>query len=172
MSRRMMCTLCFETAEPETVLEGSDLAEIFSWLFFAVPGWLYCLWRHMLRSKVCATCGGTSLIREARAAQLRAASPTRPPRIRSASGSVRWPEALAHPRDRLVHGGIAAAWIASVPLGAASIQSGGFAANNVLPLIALGVVWLAFEVGRVLRMRSPSCSAWDDSGREFQIEVV
>lgn len=180
MSRRMMCTLCFETAEPETVLEGSDIAEIFSWLCFALPGWLYCLWRHTLRSKVCPTCGGESLIREARAAQLRMAVSSIPPRIRSASGAVRWPQSLANPRDRLLHGGVAAALLGSLALGA--LFSGpstlmiGRGTLMIGPgtalLLVLCAAWTVFEIGRVIRMRAPSCSAWDESGREFQIEVV
>jgi len=172
MSRRMMCTLCFETAEPDTVVEGSDLAEMFGWLCFAVPGWLYCLWRHALRSRACPSCGGASLIREARAAQARFAPPSIPARVRSASGASRWPRALAHPRDRLLHGGIAAAaWIACVPIGLRWV--GPHAAGFVAALLAvLGVGWSAFEINRVLRMRSPACSAWDDSGRKLQIELV
>jgi len=57
MKPRMMCTDCFRTAEADTVLEGSDLAEIVAWCFFAVPGLLYCWWRHALRIKVCPFCG-------------------------------------------------------------------------------------------------------------------
>lgn len=186
MSHRMMCTLCFETAEPETVLEGSDLAEIFSWLCFAVPGWLYCLWRHALRSKVCPACGGGSLIREARAAQLRVAAPSIPPRIRSASGSFRWPHGLASPRERLLHGGITAALIGSLPLGQfwvgpgvvligpdCLLDPGAIAIGaGTASLLGLFAGWLVFEFGRVMRMRAPSCSAWDETGREFQIEVI
>lgn len=180
MSRRMMCTLCFETAEPETVLEGSDIAEIFSWLCFAIPGWLYCLWRHTLRSKVCPTCGGESLIREARAAQLRMAPPSTPPRVRSASGAVRWPHSLASPRDRLLHGGVAAALFGSLALGSLlsgpgtlMIGPGTFSIGPSTALLwVLSAAWTVFEIGRVIRMRAPSCSAWDESGREFQIEVV
>ena len=180
MSRRMMCTLCFETAEPETVLEGSDRTEIFGWLCFAVPGWLYCLWRHALRSKVCPVCGGASLIREARAAQLRVAAPSITPRIRSASGSVRWPHALGSPRKRLLHGGITAAFIAWIPFVSSFAGSGTLFSDPgvfaVGPGTALSVglfsAWLIFEIGRVLRLRAPLCSAWDESGRELRIEVA
>jgi len=180
MSRRMMCTLCFETAEPETVLEGSDLAEMLSWLCFAVPGWVYCLWRHALRSKVCPACGSESLIRESRAAQQRAAAPSAAPRIRSTSGSVRWPHALASPRERLLHGGITSALIGSVGLGCwftgrgAWINSPGMLAASPVTALSMGLCagWLIFEVGRLMRTRAPSCSAWDESGRELQIEVA
>jgi hypothetical protein len=167
MSRRMMCTQCFETAEPETVLEGSDLAEILSWLCFAVPGWLYCLWRHALRSRVCAACGGASLIREARAAQKRVAEASAPPRVRSASGSVRWPPALARPRERLLHGGIAAAFTASTIVAAWSSDP-----TILVASAGLATGWLVFQIGRIVRTRGPSCSAWDASGRELQIEVA
>lgn len=187
MSRRMMCTLCFETAEPETVLEGSDLAEMLSWLCFAVPGWLYCLWRHTLRSKVCPACGGESLIREARARQLRMVAPSASPRIRSASGSVRWPHALASPRERLLHGGITTALVVSAAFGCSWTGPGAWLNGHavwfsapgtfaVSPFTALTVGlcagWLAFEIGRVLRMKAPSCSAWDESGRQLQIEIA
>jgi hypothetical protein len=188
MSRRMMCTLCFETAEPETVLVGSDLAEIFGWLCFAIPGWLYCLWRHALRAKACMACGGDSLIREARTAQLEAAKRLAPPRIRSTSGSVRWPRAFASPRDRLLHGGISAALIGSAPIvsllsapvGLLGSWSVWFTVPGVTVAVGPGIVswvvlcagWLTFEFGRAIRMRTPSCSAWDAAGRELQIELA
>ena len=74
MACRMQCTSCLETADPETILDGSDLTEIVSWLCFVIPGWLYCYWRHSVRRKVCRFCGSGSLIREARAAQVRSAA--------------------------------------------------------------------------------------------------
>ena len=68
MASRMLCTDCFETSHPQTLLAGSDRIEMVAWLCFALPGWLYCWWRHMLRIKVCGVCGGSSLVREARVA--------------------------------------------------------------------------------------------------------
>ena len=72
MKPRMLCTDCFVTAEPDTVLEGSDLLELLGWCCLAAPGLLYCWWRHALRIKVCAFCGSRELVREARAAAARA----------------------------------------------------------------------------------------------------
>jgi hypothetical protein len=178
MLRRMMCTQCFETAEPETVLEGSDLAEMLSWLCFAVPGWLYCLWRHALRSKVCPTCGSESLIRESRAAQRRTAARSAAPLIRSASGPIRWPLAFASPRERLLHGGITTALIGSVGLGCLftgpGLNAPGMLSADSVTALSVGLCagWLIFEIGRLIRTRAPSCSAWDESGRELQIEVA
>ena len=68
MASRMLCTDCFETSHPQTLLAGSDRIEMVAWLCFALPGWLYCWWRHRLRIKVCGVCGGSSLVREARVA--------------------------------------------------------------------------------------------------------
>jgi len=157
---RMMCTLCFETAEPETILAGSDLVEIFGWLCLAAPGWLYCWWRHALRTKACPACGGQSLIREARAAQCRVAPASNPARIRSGSGGVVWPRALARPRERLLHGGIASALLAATAFGPSSA------------MLAVVASFGVYEIGRVLRTRPAECRAWDHSGRSLRIELV
>jgi hypothetical protein len=183
MACRMQCTACLEVAEPETILDGSDLAEIASWLCFVVPGWLYCCWRHSARRKVCRFCGSESLIREAHAARRAAGSAAKgctaipTPRevtgIRNAPNPQRWPRALATPRKRLMHGGIGAlllsglslCWAISVlprpPLGAHDLA---------LVLSYLCVGWILIETLRIMRHRAPRCSAWDEAGRAIPIE--
>jgi len=68
MSVLMMCTECFHTGEPDTIIEGSDRKELLLWLAGIVPGIVYCYWRHSNRVKVCPRCSSGELIREARAA--------------------------------------------------------------------------------------------------------
>ena len=103
MATRMLCTECFETSRPRTLLTGSDRIELVGWLCLALPGWLYCAWRHALRTKACAGCGGRSLVREARAAAARhVGAPLAPaPAVQSLGARVRWPQPLATPRQRL-----------------------------------------------------------------------
>ena len=100
MKTRMLCTDCFETSPPQTLLPGSDRLEWLGWLCLGLPGWLYCAWRHALRVKVCGACGGSSLVREARAAAARAPL-VEPPPVRNLRGPVRWPRPFAAPRQRL-----------------------------------------------------------------------
>jgi hypothetical protein len=181
MKPRMMCTDCFRTAHADTVLEGSDLVEMFGWCCFVVPGLLYCWWRHALRVKVCAFCGGRELVREARAAAERAprqAPPSGGPRVRNMSGPVRWPRALATPRERLRHGGVAASLVGAL-LGSAALavldlaaRSGAVAAVHAIAV--LGGAWITYQVVRVSQMRAAvlGCKAWDQSGRPLRIERV
>jgi hypothetical protein len=173
----MMCTDCFRTAEAHTLLEGSDLAEMLAWCCFALPGLLYCWWRHALRIKVCAFCGSRELVREARAAAARAprrAPPSGGPRVGNLAGPVRWPRALATPRERLRHGGVIAslvgAFLASAaPLGLAASDGAVPAAYAIAVACA---AWIAFQVVRMSQMRatSPGCKAWDGTGRPLPIE--
>jgi len=172
---RMLCTACAQTDEPDTLVAGSDLVEMLGWLCLAVPGWLYCLWRHGVRLKVCAHCGSNSLIREARAAQARR-FPTEPRivrRVRSARGRDRWPQPLATPRERLRHGGVGAIFIAGLVvfgISSATPQASDDAVGAALAFGALSTVWLIFETARIVRRRSPGCAAWDASGRRLAIE--
>ncbi len=174
---RMLCTACNETAEPDTVIEGSDLVEMLGWLCLAFPGWLYCWWRHSVRLKVCAHCGSDSLIREARAAQARRlrTEPRAVHRVRNAYGPERWPWALATPRGRLRHGGIGvllvAGWVWFGILSAIPQPPGG-AAGAALSFAALSAIWLIVETVRIVRLQPSSCTAWDASGRALAIEWI
>jgi hypothetical protein len=181
MKPRMMCTDCFRTAEADTVLEGSDLVEMLAWCCFALPGLFYCWWRHALRIKVCAFCGSGELIREARAAARRAPRQVPPaggPRLRNLSGPVRWPRALAAPRDRLRHGGVAAtlvgSFLASSALAVLDLAAREGAVVAVYAIAAACSVWIVYQVVRVSQMRAtlPGCKAWDQSGRPLRIERV
>jgi hypothetical protein len=177
MDCRMQCTSCFETADPETILDGSDLTEIVSWLCFVLPGWLYCFWRHSVRRKVCRFCGSESLIREARAAQARNASQFESgrARIRSALDPRRWPHAFATPRKRLVHGGIGALLLSGLSLCwlLAALPQPSISAGLSASFFSYSCVgWMIVEMLRVLRHRAPRCSAWDESGREISIEWI
>ena len=97
------------------------------------------------------------------------------------------------PLEDLTDAGIAAALIGSLPLGswlgpgASWLGPGAPLLGPGTPLLGPGTLsigpgtalsialcagWLVFEIGRVMRMRTRTCSAWDESGRELQIEVV
>jgi len=181
MKPRMMCTDCLQTAEADTLLEGSDLVEMLAWCCFALPGLLYCWWRHALRIKVCAFCGSRELVREARAAAERAprqAPPSSGPRVENLSGPVRWPRALATPRERLRHGGIAASLVGALLVSVVAaaqglaVRDGAAAAASAIAVVC--AAWLAYQVVRVSRMRSTlaGCKAWDRTGRPLRIERV
>jgi len=172
---RMLCTACNETAEPDTVITGSGLVEMLGWLCLAVPGWLYCWWRHSVRLKVCAHCGSDSLIREARAAQARRPR-TEPRAVQSVQyerGSDHWPRALATPRDRLRHGGIGAllvmGLVAFAMLGAIP-RPPESAVGAALSFGTLSAIWLIFEATRIVRLQPSKCAAWDASGRTLAID--
>jgi hypothetical protein len=172
---QMLCTACNETAEPDTLIEGSDLVEMLSWLCLAVPGWLYCWWRHSLRLKVCAHCGSESLIREARAAKTRRlrTEPRAGQRVRNTHGPERWPRALATPRDRLRHGGVGALLVAGlVSFGMLNAipQPPGNAVGAALSFGTLTAIWLIVEAVRIARLQPSSCAAWDASGRALAIK--
>jgi hypothetical protein len=165
-----MCTQCFHTAEPETLLMGSDRIELAGWLCFAAPGWLYCLWRHSLRAKRCAACGGSALVRQSKAAQARQdaiVAAEFPARICSASGGLTWPRALETPRDRLRHGGLGILLWISLGLGSAVGWAGLAPA-----LSAASAAWVGYEIARVFRLRDPACAAWDESGRQLPIHLM
>jgi len=66
--RRMLCTDCGRTAPPRTWIGGSDALELLGWLCLGLPGLAYCWWRHASRRKICAHCGSSALVREARGA--------------------------------------------------------------------------------------------------------
>jgi len=181
MKPRMMCTDCFRTAEADTVLEGSDLVEMLAWCCFAIPGLLYCWWRHALRIKVCPFCGGGELIREARAAAERVprqAPPAAGPRVCNLSGPVRWPRALAVPRDRLRHGGVVASLVGAFSMSAAlpvldlAVSDGAVPAASAIAAVC--GAWIAYQGVRVSQMRArlPGCKAWDRYGRPLRIERV
>jgi hypothetical protein len=181
MKPRMLCTDCFRTAEPDTLLEGSDRVEMLAWCCFAVPGWLYCWWRHALRIKLCPFCGGGELVREARAAAARSprqAPPSDGPRILPSSPGPRWPRALATPRDRLRHGGVmaslAGAWIAIASLASLDLTAQAVAAATTHAVALACTVWIAYQAVRVSqrRARLPGCRAWDASGRPLHIERI
>ena len=181
MVQRMFCTSCARTAEPDTVLDGSDLVELLGWCVFAVPGWLYCVWRHVGRRKACAFCGSGELIREARATRRRMA-PQAPsshgPRVLGETGPASWPRGLATPRERLRHGGVGAALVVALllswALAATSLAAARSAAGANAALTLLCASWMLHQIARVRRLRRelPGCRAWDGRGRPVSIELL
>jgi len=181
MKTRMMCTDCLRTAEADTLLEGSDTVELFAWCCLALPGLLYCWWRHALRIKVCAFCGGRELVREARAAAARRPAPA-PSRfeapVLSAPGRFDWPDAFAHPRDRLRHGSViallAATLVGSLAPAALDAAVDGTALGIAHATLLASVAWAAYQALRSAQRRSEfsDCRAWDARGRPIRIERV
>ncbi len=180
MKPRMLCTECFETSHPETSLPGSDRIEMAGWLCFALPGWLYCWWRHALRIKVCGVCGSRSLIREARAAAggEPAALVETEPRLGNLNGPVLWPPPFSTPRDRLHAGALGMLASLVALLGGAVAATHG--ASLLIPaicfklsgllvaawLVRSGLLWLR------TRSRAGAARAWTQDGRSLHIELA
>ena len=181
MKSRMMCTDCLRTAEADTLLEGSDTLELLGWCCLALPGLLYCWWRHALRIKVCAFCGGYELVREARAAAARCPQPApsgwEAP-VHSAPSRFDWPDAFANPRDRLRHGSVigllAVTLFASLVPAALDLPGDGTALVIANLTAAASVAWGAYQALRMAQWRSEfsGCRAWDARGRPIRIERV
>jgi len=120
-------------------------------------------------------------VREARAARQRGtcqAPRADGPIVRSLCGSLRWPRALATPRDRLRHGGVAAL-LTALLLANALAATAGAASVNTAAAIAVGaagmlVGWIGYQGVRVaqLQTRLPGCRAWDEHGRPLRIERI
>jgi hypothetical protein len=181
MKTRMMCTDCLRTAEADTLLEGSDTIELLAWCCLALPGLFYCWWRHALRIKICAFCGGRELVREARAAAARqpqsAPSEWQAP-VRSAPARFDWPDAFANPRDRLRHGSVmallAGTFIVSLVPAALDLAADGSALVIAHATVVASVAWGSYQGLRVAQRHSElsGCRAWDGQGRPIRVERV
>lgn len=181
MAPRMLCTQCFRTAVADTLLPGSDRMEMVAWCALAIPGLLYCWWRHAMRIKFCGYCGSEDLVREARAAAARLpqqALPADGPRITDASGRRRWPRALVSPRDRLRQGAtagvLAAATFVSLAGATLRVIEPDIATIAAFAFATLTLGCLAYQAVRISRFQEKlaGCRAWDASGRPLQIERV
>ena len=175
MRSRRLCTECHEISHPDTVLDGSDRMELVGWLLLAVPGLVYCWWRHAAPSWTCVHCGSEALVRASK--RSKDAPPMRP-RVRSRRGEIEWPQALATPRERMLHGGAGAAlFIATLMaswLAAMARVSIGQSLGLSLMFAASWSLWLGYEVVRVVRSkaRGTGCRAWDGDGRSLRIETI
>ena len=178
---RMLCTDCLELSVPETLLPGSDFAELVAWCCFGLPGLVYCGWRHLQRVKACAHCGSPQLMREARASAARRlpdAPPTFAPPVRNTTGPVSWPAALATPRARLRRGALGAGFLtaalAAFLLGTLEVVPPRLAFAGMLAATGATLLWLvrhAFQLARTRNVRA-HCQAWDDHGRTLRIEPI
>lgn len=158
---RMLCADCGHTAVAETRWPGSDTVESVAWLLGGLPGWLFCAWRHALRTKHCAVCGSAALARETRASAARRSLAEHPFRRRGSSERV-WPPHLRDPRARLHHGfGCVGVWLLL------AIGPPPFA-------MCAAVMWLLTEASLGARRRAAEtdCDAWDASGRRLPIEIA
>ena len=174
----MLCTHCHEVTVPETVLSGSDFAELVAWSCFALPGYLYCAWRHWNRVKARPECGSHALMRESRASRARnAAVEDAWDRVRNEDGPARWPRGLRSPRQRL-RIGLLGALPAGLALLAWLCDALGWVSEppwlvSVLGLgLSLSGLWVVANGLRVARLelaREP-VAAWDHEGRALRIE--
>ena len=178
----MLCTECLHLGEPNTVLDGSDRVELAAWCCLALPGMLYCGWRHLRRCKVCPECGSDALMRECRAAAARRtqqAWPAGGARVYSLSSlSFTWPRPLGSTRVRLRCGSAgalllgfgASAW----HLGALDVAPLALALQTASVAGLLGAPWLARQIQRIAKLRHglEVCEAWDEHGRALRIERI
>jgi energy-coupling factor transporter transmembrane protein EcfT len=56
------CSSCGHEGETTKQTRGSLALEIFLWLLFLLPGFLYSIWRHTTRKNVCSECGADTVI--------------------------------------------------------------------------------------------------------------
>jgi hypothetical protein len=180
MPIRMLCTDCFRVSIPGTLLHGSDVAEAVAWCFFALPGWVYCWWRHLNRIKVCPECGSRELMRETRAAAARNPwdDPSGDALICNVSGQRFWPAPLSSPRSRLrsgIRGTLppSAALIFGI-LGIAGVLTPESALALMGGCIALTAGWLISQGVRVTSLRAAleRCRASDSRGRPLRIQIL
>jgi hypothetical protein len=177
----MLCTQCHEVAVPDTVISGSDFAELVGWSCLAVPGWIYCLWRHWNRSKACPSCGSQALMRQSRASLARMGQvlpPAAPTRIRNETGPVRWPAPFRYPLIRLRKGTLGAlpgtlallSWLC----GAMGWLSFNAIAGVAGIALLLSLTWVIHNGIRLARLESvlSRCHAWDEQGRSLRIEPL
>lgn len=62
MTKQLVCTQCGSIVKPKIMIRGSGIVEIFLWILFFVPGFIYSLWRHSSKYPACPKCKGESLI--------------------------------------------------------------------------------------------------------------
>jgi hypothetical protein len=177
----MLCTQCQNVAVPETVLSGSDFAELVGWSCLVLPGWLYCYWRHWNRSKACPDCGSHALMRQSRASAARMSGlPPLPTvtRIRNETGPVRWPPPFRSPRTRLRDGtlGVLPALLALLSWLCGAM---GWGSSNTVATVAgfalmASIAWVIHYGLRLARLEAKlsRCHAWDEQGRPLRIEPL
>lgn len=56
------CMTCGIDTNPKSTTKGSIFIEIILWLCFLIPGVIYSIWRTTTRTKVCPSCGGTTMV--------------------------------------------------------------------------------------------------------------
>ena len=179
---RMLCMQCLHLDEPDTVLDGSDRAELIAWCCFVIPGLVYCWVRHLRRTKVCGACGSANLMRESRAAtaRRRGQPSSREPQLLSLGGDdFSWPAPLESPRARMRIGSVGAAlcgfsvlaWLIALLDPAPAVPAFETASLSWL----LVTVWLGRQFQLITRDRVVStggCEAWDAQGRSLNIERI
>jgi hypothetical protein len=172
----MLCTSCWRTARPDVRIGGSDRVELVAWALFLLPGLLYCAWRYVNRSRICAACGSGALVRQARAAQ------RRDPALLSwgggrlvAADQLGWPRLLSTPTARMVHGGVGALLFGLLLLERtlAGLAGAAWASSPWLPALACAL-WLSWQGARLLqlRARNDGLAAYDESGRALHVEAL
>jgi len=62
MAKEYICRTCGSIGKPKRVNKGYFWAEIFLWLCFLIPGFLYTLWRTFNKFNMCRSCKGLEVI--------------------------------------------------------------------------------------------------------------
>lgn len=63
LSNVKICTSCGSMDGTKSHTKGNMAIELVLWCLFIVPGLIYSLWRVGSRSAVCASCGGSQLVK-------------------------------------------------------------------------------------------------------------
>ena len=58
----MVCATCGHMGPTKSHTRGTIVIEIILWLMFLIPGLIYSVWRLSTRRRVCAACGGATLV--------------------------------------------------------------------------------------------------------------
>ncbi len=62
--KRTLCLRCHYIGTQKKELVGTFAMELFLWLLFIVPGFIYSIWRLTNKQSVCSKCGSLEVIPE------------------------------------------------------------------------------------------------------------
>lgn len=64
LKKKMVCLECGTHARPKEAYKGNAILEIFLWLMFIIPGFLYTIYRSTSGYPVCKNCKSSRVVPE------------------------------------------------------------------------------------------------------------